>query len=1079
LASDYQSIYAENEKRYGTDIGRIGAMLLADRYADRTHFIFELLQNAEDALGRRSGTNSPCSVDFKLTEESLKISHFGQPFDDANVRAICGIAQSTKDFTAIGRFGIGFKSVYTFTDRPEIHSGDEDFAILKYVLPIQTERFTRSDDQTIIVLPLKPDDHDARTDITNGLMELGANSLLFLRNIEEITWSLPDGISGFYIRSKPQVLGANVRLISVIGEKAGECDSDQNWLVFDRDVSMTTDDMIKTGRVEIAFSLIQSKNSSAKWAIQPVVDSPLVVYFPTVVSTNLGFLVQGHYRTTPSRDNVPREDKWNQYLVNETANLLIQSLNWLRDSDMLDTAALFCLPIERVKFPPNSMFAPLFEAVRHALKSEQLLPSNENKYIAASQAKLARTKEIRELFSSDQLAKMFDAENLTWLSSDITTDRAPILRQYLMNELSVAEITPESIIPKLQKNFLEAQTDDWIVRLYQFFSGQPALRSRLDFIPLIRLEDGSHINARLNGQPQAFLPSNIATDFPTMGRSVCVNSDVIEFLESLGIRMPDPVDDVVRNVLPKYQKNKISNNPKDYAADIERILVAFNTDSKSHKEKLVSALQDTNFIMVVNMGDNSKWFITPRKLYLATENLKKLFSGVDNIYIVNDEYDCLRGQKIRDLLEACGAARCPRPIEFNNSTLSYHELEVLRKTAGQERTNNQHDKVVDYSLDGFDVLLKILPTLTNEERVKRANLIWDSLGDLEERRGHSVFQGEYTWMFHNIYKAKFPSAFIKHLNFSAWVPDQNGDLHKPESILFDSLGWEANPFLLTKINFKPPILEQLAKEAGIDLGCLDLLKRFGITSESELRNRLGLAKQSTDSGNDVYKGAEDLWDDSKDAEAGNHPEDENTGNRSTDSSDAGDAGGRNEHTSTGERSHGGGNGNTNGKGNTGQGTGRSGNPTSKGATNASGGRKFISYIGTHPEEDDSDPDGLDQAARMALEELAIQKIISIEPNLRRTANCNTGYDLFENDNAGHTIRWVEVKAMTGSLIDRPVGLSKAQFDWGSKHGSAFWLYIVEHAADSNFAKILRIQNPVGLARTFTFDHGWAIVAETH
>ncbi len=41
--------------RYGTDIGRIGPMLLVDRYDDRTHFIFELLQNVEDALARRRG----------------------------------------------------------------------------------------------------------------------------------------------------------------------------------------------------------------------------------------------------------------------------------------------------------------------------------------------------------------------------------------------------------------------------------------------------------------------------------------------------------------------------------------------------------------------------------------------------------------------------------------------------------------------------------------------------------------------------------------------------------------------------------------------------------------------------------------------------------------------------------------------------------------------------------------------------------------------------------------------------------------------------------------------------------------
>ena len=54
--SNYVAIGEENRTRYGTDIGRIGPMLLADRYDDRTHFIFELLQNAEDALGRRGSS---------------------------------------------------------------------------------------------------------------------------------------------------------------------------------------------------------------------------------------------------------------------------------------------------------------------------------------------------------------------------------------------------------------------------------------------------------------------------------------------------------------------------------------------------------------------------------------------------------------------------------------------------------------------------------------------------------------------------------------------------------------------------------------------------------------------------------------------------------------------------------------------------------------------------------------------------------------------------------------------------------------------------------------------------------------
>src|SRR5438105_2306219 len=77
MASDYNSIRTENERRYGTDIARIGPMLLANRYADRTHFIFELLQNAEDALARRGTSDGPRTVNFNLSDTALCVSHFG------------------------------------------------------------------------------------------------------------------------------------------------------------------------------------------------------------------------------------------------------------------------------------------------------------------------------------------------------------------------------------------------------------------------------------------------------------------------------------------------------------------------------------------------------------------------------------------------------------------------------------------------------------------------------------------------------------------------------------------------------------------------------------------------------------------------------------------------------------------------------------------------------------------------------------------------------------------------------------------------------------------------------------------
>jgi len=107
MASDYKAIRDDNVIEYGKGIARTGPMLLANRYSDRTHFIYELLQNAEDALARRpNGWGGSKAVKFALTREALHVSHFGEPFNEANVRGICGIAESTKNCTDIGHFGL-------------------------------------------------------------------------------------------------------------------------------------------------------------------------------------------------------------------------------------------------------------------------------------------------------------------------------------------------------------------------------------------------------------------------------------------------------------------------------------------------------------------------------------------------------------------------------------------------------------------------------------------------------------------------------------------------------------------------------------------------------------------------------------------------------------------------------------------------------------------------------------------------------------------------------------------------------------------------------------------------------------
>ena len=462
MTSNYEAICEENRESYGTKGAQKSGKLAAGLYDDRTHFIFELLQNAEDALGKRGDWKGSRKVAFALDPTRLAVSHFGKPFDEADVRSVCDIAESTKNESSIGRFGLGFKSVYTVTDLPEIHSGDEDFAIDSYVFPRQAPRPPRQPDETQIILPLRPGDLSAAKDITAGFRHLGPGALLFLRNIEEINWSVESGASGFFMRNPPETLGPNVQRVTVIGHETRQDEVDQNWLVFHRDVF--SDQQKRVGRAEIAFCLAAPKDESGHWSVQPLPTSPLVVFFPTVVETHLGFLVQGPYRTTPSRETIPPGDSWNQHLVMETASLLVEAMRWMRDEKMLDVSALRCLPLDRKKFPQGSRLEPIFDAVRHAFQDEALLPTFDGRHVAAHQAKLARTQELRKLFSSEQVASLFGSEVTAWLSDDITEVKAPEIRQYLMRELSIDEIRSERLVPSLTRAFLEAQLDDWILR---------------------------------------------------------------------------------------------------------------------------------------------------------------------------------------------------------------------------------------------------------------------------------------------------------------------------------------------------------------------------------------------------------------------------------------------------------------------------------------------------------------------------------------------------------------------------------------------------------------------------------------
>ena len=541
-----------------------------DKYAEPDHFIYELLQNAED--------QEATEVTFDLRKDSLVFSHNGAPFGQGNlfspddVKNITGIGNSNKPEQAnkIGKFGIGFKSVFVVTDRPEIHTtlGNAPFAfaIENLVLPIALGVAKRegTEELTRFVLPFRISQaDDMHTVIQAKLRSLGADALLFLEHLTSIIWRT-ETEHGTYLCERNWEPGSawESGKCQLVGEGvlSGSSKYDEKtYLLFNRVATIEGADQRLAAR--IAFQLDGN-------TIIPELDLPPVsVYFPTEERVGLKFRIHAPFLLTDNRANIKPQERVNHELAQTCANLLRESLPKLRDMGLLSVPCLSCLPIQESQFA-GSIFLPLYEATRDALKTESLIPTLGGSFACAEQVRIADTTALRSLLDSKQLSELFQsAPEIDWLSSEITeAEQTSALRRYLQQIIAIGVVTPVSFADKFELGFIQKQSDGWLVAFYNFltelkalwrdkFSYQPAgaLRGK----PFIRLEDGSHVEPfKADGMtPGVYLPPDSETQFPTVKRSIAQDEKALRFFKELGLDYPDMADEVIEIVLPLYTNN--------------------------------------------------------------------------------------------------------------------------------------------------------------------------------------------------------------------------------------------------------------------------------------------------------------------------------------------------------------------------------------------------------------------------------------------------------------------------------------------------------------------------------------------
>ena len=240
--------------------------ILAGLYNDPSHFIYEILQNAEDAHAKR--------VEFRLFSDMLDVEHNGIDFDFRDIDGVTGIGISKKkeDLNSIGKFGVGFKSVFAVTKTPYIFSGDYRIRIEDFVVPSIADE----EDQISGTLIRLPFNHDLRRKeevcdlVSRKLQNIGLKTLLFLSSIEEVRWETPYA-SGHYLKSASECEGlSRTKKVAIISSN-----DIAEYIVLERPIEVDA----KPLTVALAYKI--GKDGNGRETIVPEIDSNLVVFFPT------------------------------------------------------------------------------------------------------------------------------------------------------------------------------------------------------------------------------------------------------------------------------------------------------------------------------------------------------------------------------------------------------------------------------------------------------------------------------------------------------------------------------------------------------------------------------------------------------------------------------------------------------------------------------------------------------------------------------------------------------------------------------------------------------------------------------
>ncbi|MGJ4949004.1 sacsin N-terminal ATP-binding-like domain-containing protein [Bradyrhizobium sp. HKCCYLS20291] len=742
-----------------------------EKYPDPTHFVFELLQNAEDT--------GATTASFRLSADAIVFEHDGRPFDRADIEGITGMGNTTKleDANKIGSFGIGFKSAYVVTLRPEVHCRIEGapvaFAIEDLVVPeLITPRY--DDEKTRIVLPLPAaTGSETIAKVLAALDASRARSLLFLKNVARLEWT--DGSSTAVCTVEDH---AEVRALRTMkGSSEARLD---RFVLLSRDVSNEEDGRIYS--VKIALLL---NNGGEIVAESP--STRLAVYFETEEATGLHFHVHGPFKLTDNRANIKRNHPWNTHLVSEIAQLLAASLTGLRDKGLVKRGFLEVLPNGNDDLAEH--WRPVLDAVVATFNAEALLPAQGAGHVSAPQA-VRGPADIRDLLGDEGLATLEGQDGLRWIAGGMRNGRIDaFLATLQLRDWNYAEFlnafqwmfSPawESGAVEIKtraKTWFDALPDDRLQRFYLLLetaAGATKRHTMLAQTPFVRLEDGTRTTpaGALIAPVDAELDEEAASHGLSLVRSALIREgrargkEVEQFLRRLGAKDIDE-EHYLKSIL---QANYVSGRERPTA---ERHL--------HHMRRFLKwAAETKNYAIFAGAAflrtESAEGFSRPTSVFLDAPFVD---SGLSRIYggkvagrdrkALWGGYAKLKRTELMSFLTALGVEHGLAVVSTRIAGNHPRWRQLSAGFGGTRTTSTRTD--VDYTIPQIGGLLAL------RDRHVSA-LIWKAVSAVGEKGMYALYAPNQEYQ-----PRQEPSTLAIALRRAEWIPAKDGSLRSPPTI---------------------------------------------------------------------------------------------------------------------------------------------------------------------------------------------------------------------------------------------------------------------------------------------------------